>query len=65
MKKNSTTNTSQDYDRKHKQDHIANNPRAAKDLPNPEDAYTDDKRKDARQEHTNHFTNREGRTEKK
>jgi len=32
------THTSQDYDRKHQHDHITSNPRAAKDLPNPEDS---------------------------
>jgi len=53
--------TSQDYDRKHQHDHITKNPRAAKDLPTAEDNRTIDKREIAREEHTNHFTNREGR----
>jgi len=57
--------TSQDFDRKHEQDHIAHNPRATKDIPTPEDAYREDKRKEVRQEHTNHFTSREGHPEKK
>jgi hypothetical protein len=35
MKKNS--HTSQDYDRKHGQDHISHNPRAIKDMPNTDD----------------------------
>lgn len=52
MKKETTTPISQDY--------IANNPHAAKDIKNKED-----KRKDIRQENTNHFTNREGYPEKK
>ena len=60
MKNPINTPTSQDYDRKHGADHIANNPRAVKDIPNKED-----KRKEVRQEHTNHFTNREGHPEKK
>lgn len=34
-------------------DHIANNPHAAKNIPNKED-----KRNEVRLEHTNHFTNR-------
>jgi hypothetical protein len=69
MKKDSTPHTSQDYDRKHGQDHIVKNPRAVKDLPNKEDlsddALSQDIRKDVRHEHTNHFTNREGHGEKK
>lgn len=60
MKKNPEPHTSQDYDRKHKQDHIANNPRAIKDLPSKQDEYIEDARENARQEHTKHFTNREG-----
>jgi hypothetical protein len=60
MKKANDKHTSQDFDRKHGQDHVANNPRAAKDIPNKED-----KRKEVRQEHTNHFTSREGYPEKK
>ena len=54
------THTSQDFDRKHRRDHIANNPRAAKGLLNKED-----KRQEIRREHTNHFTSREGFPEKK
>lgn len=57
MKNDSTTHTSQDYN--HKQKHIANNTRAVQNLPVKEDAYIDDKRKDARREHTSNFTNRE------
>ena len=81
-----TKHTSQDHDRKHQHDHTQSNPRAAKELPNPEDSgsrrispetaeliaeghvitntppsqkpFLNDKRKEARQEHTNHFTNR-------
>ncbi len=60
MKKGNDTNTSQDFDRKHGREHVANHPRAAKDISNKED-----KRKEARREHTNHFTNREGYPEKK
>ena len=60
MTKETNKPTSQDFDRKHGQDHIANNPRATKELANKED-----KRKKAHQEHTNHFTNREGYPEKK
>ncbi len=37
MKKDSTHNTSQDHDRKHGQDHIANNPRAEKMFLNKDD----------------------------
>ena len=60
MKKETNKPISQDFDRKHGHDHIANNPRATKELPNKED-----KRKEVRQEHTNHFTSREGYPEKK
>ena len=56
MTKEHNAPTSQDYDRKHGEDHIANNPRAAKDIPNKED-----KRKEVRQEHTNHFAFRNPR----
>jgi hypothetical protein len=41
MKKDSTTHTSQDYDRKHQKDHISSNPRAAKDLLSEEDSGND------------------------
>ena len=37
MKKASTTNTSQDFDRKHKQNHKVKNPRSIKDIPNLQD----------------------------
>ena len=37
MKKESEPHTSQDHDRKFQHDHIKSNPRAAKDLPGPED----------------------------
>ncbi len=55
-------NTSQDYDRKHHQDHVSKNPRAAKDPSainkNEIKQYSkEDKREVAREEHT-HFTNR-------
>ena len=87
MKKEPTPHTSQDYDRKHGQDHVAKNPRTmkgkhpgepdaaptisdetaeliAKGHPTPtpamdKSAYHEDKRESAREEHTNHFTNRE------
>ena len=36
MKTPTNTPTSQDYDRKHGEDHIANNPRAIKDIPGRE-----------------------------
>ena len=65
MKNDQPKNTSQDYDRKHGHDHVANNPRAAKDQPSWEDTaavmpkgHHEDKREEARHEHTNHFTNR-------
>ena len=53
MKNDQPKNTSQDYDRKHGHDHIANNPRAA-----TAQLSREDKREEARHEHTNHFTNR-------
>jgi len=60
MTKDSTTTTSQDHDRKHGQDHISNNPRAAKDIITPQDS-ADDKRKSARELYTNRFTNRDSK----
>lgn len=60
MTKETNKPTSQDFNRKYGRDHIANNPRATKELPNKED-----KRKEVRQENTNHFTSREGYPEKK
>lgn len=60
MTKETPTTHAQDSDRKHGQDPISNNTRATKELPRKPD-----KRKEARQEHTNHFTNREGYPEKK
>ena len=54
MKPIQPENTSQDYDRKHKQDYISKNPRAIKGVLDKKD----DKRELAREEHTNHFTNR-------
>lgn len=70
MKKDSAEHTSQNYDRKHAQNHIANNPRVTKDVQSKEDEYIEDehiidKRKEVRHEHTNHFTNRKGYGEKK
>jgi len=65
MKKDINIPGSQDYDRKHKQNHISNNPRAVKDRPSREDSFSEDKRKEVREEHMNHFTNREGYPEKK
>jgi len=55
-------NTSQDYDRKHHQDHISQNSKAAKDMSSVnkdelKDYPKEDKREVAREEHT-HFTNR-------
>jgi len=47
-------NTSQDYDRKHGKNHVAETPRAAKRLV----SKSGDKRELAREEYTNHFTNR-------
>jgi len=41
MKKESEAHTSQDYDRKHRQDHVSHNPRAMKDVPSGEDNETD------------------------
>ena len=38
MKKDLDAPTSQDYDRKHGQDHISHNPRAVKDIPGPKDS---------------------------
>ena len=55
---NEPKSTSQDYDRKHQKDRIAENPRAAKDIPNKNDSKVNDMRDIARREHTNHFTNR-------
>ena len=46
MKKDSVRHTSQDYDRNHAQDHISNNPRAAKDIPTLEDSGTTDTNKE-------------------
>ena len=40
MKNDTTSHTSQDYDRKHGCDHIASNSRAAKDLPDSKDSET-------------------------
>lgn len=42
MKKDSAPHTSQDYDRKHQQDHVLHNPRAVKDIPSSEDNETTD-----------------------
>ena len=69
MKKNSSTPPSQDYDRKNEQGHIPQNPGAAKDKSSIASAFMEDKRKVdkreiARQEHTNHFTNRASKGEK-
>ena len=60
MKKETNKPTSQDSNRKHERDNIANNPCATKELSNKKD-----KRKEARKEHTNHFSSREGYPEKK
>jgi hypothetical protein len=62
MSNKSPENTSQDYDRKHAQDHISQNPRTAKDNSsiNKDELKQypkEDKREVAREEHT-HFTNR-------
>ena len=40
--KDSSANTSQDYDRKHGKNHIASNPRAVKDLPSEDDTSEGD-----------------------
>ena len=50
--------TSQDSDRKHQKDHILENPSVAKDISNKSDSKVNDMRDIARQQHTNHFTNR-------
>ncbi len=59
--KNQQSHTSQAFDRKNGIDHKSKNPRANKrDLIGSEIlSYAMDKRKLAREEHTNHFSNRE------
>lgn len=65
MKKEIIVPTPQDSDTKFGKNHKSNRLRDVKDLTNVGDVFFEDKRKDARQEHTNHFTNREGHGEKK
>jgi hypothetical protein len=60
MKNQIAPPTSQNTDLKNTKDHIRSNPRATKELPSKGDL-----RSEVRQEHTNHFTNREGYPEKK
>jgi hypothetical protein len=60
MKNETPANTSQDYDRKHGQDHAAKNPRVSKGELTKDEIKSypkQDKREIAREEHT-HFTNR-------
>jgi len=62
MKKEEMANTSQDYDRKHNQDHVTKNHKTEKYNSGKREEVDlfpkEDKRATARHKHTNHFTNR-------
>ncbi len=59
MKNGNDTHIPADFDRKHGHAHVTNNPPKSKNIP-----IKEDKRKEVREEHTNHFTSREGYPEK-
>ena len=60
MKKENDTPALKGLDHTQGHNHVTVDPHAANDI-----HHQEDKRKEVRQEHTNHFTNRQGHPEKK